>query len=71
MLIYLVQRGLLTYNWVEDCPLAVWMQKQIRTRVELLDPADWMEVTYQNSKEFAMDYSLTIFSTPTLIIWVN
>jgi hypothetical protein len=56
MLVYLVQCGLLPHDWVEDCPLAVWwMKKQIWKRAESLDPAEWMKVTYQDSKEFVTE----------------
>jgi hypothetical protein len=36
MLFYLVQGGLLSQDWVEKCPPAVWMQQQIIIGAELL-----------------------------------
>ncbi len=52
MLIKLVQSGVLSDNWEQSCPPAVWMRRQIRKGAEALEPDEWLAMTCQNSTEF-------------------
>jgi hypothetical protein len=73
MLIKLVQSGVLSDNWEESCPPAVWMRRQIRKGAEGLKPEEWMEITFQNSAEFVTteldriyDPKVDYFATETM-----